>query len=95
MAIKFATSERDASYIEKIVDRIFNDHLQGKRSRTDWIMDINACHLNGTRLDLPKLLDADLFDFTHDVIGIYRNISRKTGKIMNCFLPRCAKRCGD
>lgn len=91
MVIEFSTSKRDTSYIDKIVDRIFNENLHGKRPRTDWIMDIKACHLNGMRLDLPKMLDADPFDFTHDVIGISRNISRTTGKIMNCFLPRSAK----
>jgi len=60
----------------------------------EWIdlsMDITACHLNGTKLDLQKLLNADKFNFAHDVQGIRSHINRSTGKIMDCFLPRCSK----
>lgn len=60
-------------------------------------MDIMACHANGCRLDLLRLLDADDFTFSHDVFGIYRHIDRDDnsptgGMLLNCFLPRCAMR---
>jgi hypothetical protein len=54
-------------------------------------MDITACHLNGCKLDLAKLLAADDFNFAHDVLGIRRHIDRETGQLMNCFRPRFAK----
>lgn len=55
-------------------------------------MDITACHCNGCPLDLEKLLNAGEFDFTHDVLGIRRHVSRETGEMQNCFVPRCAVR---
>lgn len=56
----------------------------------DLQMDITACHCNGTKLDLQKLLNADKFNFAHDVQGIRSHISRHDGQIKNCFLPRCS-----
>lgn len=53
-------------------------------------MDITATHANGCKLDLDKLLNADNFNFNHDVFGIRSNINRDTGKLLNCFLPRCS-----
>jgi hypothetical protein len=55
-------------------------------------MDLTACHANGCPLDLPKLLAAPDGDFGHDVYGIRRFIDRSTGKLMECFVPRCAAR---
>ena len=54
----------------------------------DVIMDIDACHNNGCPLKLQELLEADDFNFAHDVFGIRRHIDRTTGKLQNCFLPR-------
>ena len=56
----------------------------------DAIMDIDACHCNGCPLKLQELLDADDFNFAHDVFGIRSNINRKSGELENCFLPRYA-----
>lgn len=53
-------------------------------------MDITACHANGNRLDLKKLLAADDFNFAHDVFGIARHIDRRTGKLTGFFSPRCS-----
>lgn len=61
-----------------------------KMDRAEVHMSLVACHLNGCRLDLDKLSRADDFNLLHDVLGIDRHISRETGKLMNCFLPRCA-----
>ena len=54
-------------------------------------MDVTACHANGTKLDLEKLLNFPDFDFLHDVAGIRNCIDRETGKLTKCFLPRCAR----
>lgn len=53
-------------------------------------MDVTACHANGCPLDLDKLLAFSPFDFCHDVMGIQDHLDRKTGKMMNYFLPRSA-----
>ena len=53
-------------------------------------MDITATHLNGTKLDLQKFVDFDDFNFCHDVVGIMDHVDRNTGKLNNCFLPRCS-----
>jgi hypothetical protein len=55
------------------------------------LMDLEACHCNGMPLDFDKLLAFPDFDFAHDVFGIRRHINRETGKIEDCFVPRCAK----
>ena len=52
------------------------------------IMDISACHSNGNPLKLQELLDADDFNFGHDVFGIRQHIDRETGQLQNCFVPR-------
>ena len=54
------------------------------------VMDIDATHNNGCPLKLAELLAADDTDFAHDVFGIRANLDRKTGKLMNCFVPRYA-----
>ena len=54
------------------------------------LMDIEACHNNGCPLKLQELLDADDFNFAHDVFGIRQHIDRATGELPDCFLPRYA-----
>lgn len=53
------------------------------------IMDIQAAH-EQFNLKLDKLLEADDYNFSHDIVGIQQNINRKTKEIENCFLPRYA-----
>lgn len=55
------------------------------------MMDLSATHLNGCPLDLQKLLDANDFNFIHDIGGINNNLDRGTGELLNHFLPRCSK----
>ena len=57
--------------------------------RTSLIMDIQAAH-EQFKLKLDKLLEADDYNFSHDIVGIQQNINRKTKEIENCFLPRYA-----
>lgn len=52
-------------------------------------MDVTACHCNGCPLRLQELLEADDFNFTHDVFGIRRFIDRTTGEMPGAkFHPR-------
>ena len=55
----------------------------------DTNMDIGATHIN-KKLNLDKLLKFNDFNFLHDITGITYNINRETGKLENCFLPRCS-----
>lgn len=54
-------------------------------------LDIILCHCNGCKLDLEKLLNSDENSLHKDITGIFDNIDRKTGKLNNGFVPRCAK----
>lgn len=54
-------------------------------------MDITAAHANGCPLNLEKLLASDEITFSHDVFGIRQHLNRETGKIEDCFLPRCSR----
>jgi len=54
------------------------------------VMDITACHANGCRLDLGRLLAADDFNLAHDVFGIRHHLDRATGKLTDHFSPRFA-----
>lgn len=51
-------------------------------------MNLTACHLNGPPLRLQELLEAPVFDFSHDICGIDKFMNRKTGKLSGYFVPR-------
>ena len=61
-----------------------------KKDFTCILMDLNATHLNGCPLDLKRLLDADDFNFIHDVGGIANHLDRNTGELTDFFWPRTA-----
>lgn len=81
---------------KKIIDQIVKRALTicaangGTWNRTDCMMDIVACHKNGNPLELQRLLDADDFNFAHDVFGIHRHLNRETGELEDFFSPRCS-----
>lgn len=58
--------------------------------RTNLIMDLTAADgVNGNSpLDWDRLLEADDFNFMHDLGGISRHINRETGALENHFRPR-------
>lgn len=91
--INFNTTKEEDVIISSIVDRAVRLSLienEGE-NRSDLMMDLTATHCNGTPLDFEKFLRFDDFNFVHDIYGIMGNIDRTTGKLENCFLPRCAK----
>lgn len=90
---KLTTTKEEMETISKILDRYQEYHYslgipkQYQRQRIDIMMDIEAVHsVNPLRLD--DLLNADDFNFAHDMIGIQQNLNRQTGELMNCFTPR-------
>lgn len=44
------------------------------------------------KLDLDAIMNADDFNFSHDVFGIERHMDTETGKIANFFRPRMTLR---
>lgn len=72
--------------IGKIADRAKEMNLF-MFDRFSFIMDMESA-TEQFNLRLNELLNADNFNFAHDVVGIQNNINRKTGKVENCFLPR-------
>lgn len=88
--VMFDVSKKDAGLIAEIVERAFpadGKHGTGDK-RLNLEMDITACHRNGNKLDLERLLAADNFNFWHDVAGISRHIDRTTGQLQDFFSPR-------
>ena len=74
-------------------DNILNkyENRSAYPSRVTIMMDVeNADKQFNLRLD--ELLEADDYEFTHDVFGIVNNIDRRTGKVGNLFVPRFAGR---
>jgi hypothetical protein len=93
--VNFAATDKEHTLAELIATRAFGmakAHRTGRNSRTkqDWLMDILAAHANGCPLKLHALLEADDFNFAHDVFGIERHLNRNTGQLEHCFLPRYA-----
>lgn len=92
MSIRFDISPEESRIIGKIVDRAESMAIEHGREfdKMSATMDVTACHRNGCELRLSDLLAAPDFDFAHDFFGITRHIDRRTGELMDCFLPRTA-----
>lgn len=84
----FETTREEFLTIARIADRAGLEPEQ----RRDLMMDLAACHANGTPMDFERLLAADGFNFWHDVGGIARHLDRGTGQLANHFLPRFAQK---
>jgi hypothetical protein len=91
--VLFSATKEEAAIIDAIVERAVAQWARYgvTLNRTSLLMDIEATHSNGCPLDLQKFLKSDDFTFVHDFGGIACHIDRATGKLGNCFLPRCAK----
>lgn len=89
------TTLDDLNLMVKVAERIEADEqtclIYDKRHTL--MMDLE-CTQNDTGLDLQMLLESEHEDFIHDVFGIKGHMDRTTGKLMNCFLPRCSGRTG-
>lgn len=91
-SVNFNSTNKEMKLIQRIVDRAMYmaKDLEVSCDKKSLVMDIEACHCNGTKLDLKKLMASKNSDFGHDVFGISRYIDRNTGKLKNNFYPRCA-----
>lgn len=88
--VSFEVTEQEMAAISKIAKRAVE---MASVAGVDYdmmcaSMDITACHANGNPLKLEELLNADDFNFSHDVFGIRRHIDRDTGELTGHFLPR-------
>ena len=90
--INFNAKPHDFKIINKIANRagaMFKD-IDSPVSKKTLLMDITATHLNGCPLRLEALLDADNFNFAHDLFGIREHLNRETGQLDGHFRPRFA-----
>lgn len=78
----------DLLAISKACDRVGEKYPDIDRMTLN--MDLVAVHVGDCPMDFGKLLKADDFNFFHDVFGIMNHIDRNTGKLRDCFLPRCS-----
>jgi hypothetical protein len=96
--VSFTVSASDTKTIRNIVARAVDMGLvRGRNALDHWYdrltceMDLTATHANGNALRLQDFLDADDFNFTHDIAGIARHIDRETGRLTNHFRPRFSR----
>jgi len=89
--VKWEATPEETKLIVKIVDKALIHLKDHQIDRRELHMDLEAIHSNDCKMDFEKLLRAPLFDFVHDICGIRRHIDRDTGKLKDCFLPRCIK----
>lgn len=89
MSVNFDATFEDVELIEAIAERAAK--ALPPIDKETAAMDVTACHLNGTPLDLEKLLHSSDFSFAHDIIGINQHISHASGRLMHHFLPRSAQ----
>jgi hypothetical protein len=90
--ISFKTTKEEFDVIAQIADRAIEVARAAgiQYAKQTALMDLTATHMNGCPLRLAELLNAPMFDFSHDVFGIRRHLNRETGKLENCFVPRFA-----
>jgi hypothetical protein len=62
--------------------------------RVGLALDLGMCQSH-VPLRWAALLEADDFNFTHDVFGIHKHMNRDTCRLDNCFLPRFARLTGQ
>lgn len=96
--ISFDVTEQDLDLIDKLVSRaVLMGLARGPVMPEHWykrdtmLLDLVAVNANGCPMDFAAMLEADDFNFTHDVAGIARHMDRDTGKLKDCFCPRFAK----
>lgn len=90
--INFTMTPIEVQLILTIIDRLYKEHpIHGWADQRAVAMDL-ACVNNTCPLDLVRLLHSEYIDFGADMSGIFRNVNRKTGHLMNGFRPRCAKK---
>lgn len=92
--INFHVRRDEMEIIDRIANRALNIAigLRIPHKKQDFAMDITCVHANGNPLRLHALLDADEFNFVHDVFGIRKHLNRETGELEGFFTPRFSAR---
>lgn len=80
------TNKENFLKIAKIAERADEKGLL-MFDRMSLIMDLEVA-TEKFNLRLDEFLNADNFNFSHDIYGIQNNINRQTKEFENCFLPR-------
>jgi hypothetical protein len=77
--------------ISKIADRAVElfAKFSVREKKMNIFMDIDNVH-KICPLRLKELLEADDFNFSHDIGGIQRHFNREKLRLENCFVPRFA-----
>ncbi len=89
--VDWSISREDFHLLLQVADRVLTELTAYPDDRRTLIMDLNACHSNGCPLDFQGLLEAGKYEFSHDIYGIRKAISRDTGKLTeDVFMPRYA-----
>lgn len=102
MTISFDSTPEERSTVTMIARRFrdlqkkFGVPVTDRLDQLDIEMDLLATNANGCPLDFEKMLAAQDTDLAHDIGGIARHLDRDdnsptAGKLLHCFLPRCAK----
>ena len=92
--IMFSTTADQNKTIVKILDRAEEMFLWRSDNRLAHAMDLTAIHSNGCPLDFAALLASAPNNFIHDIDKIDRHFDRKTGKMLNQTILRCAVKGG-
>jgi hypothetical protein len=87
----FSKNTKAASEIAKRYEAQFGK--QDGYERINLIMDLTAADgvNDNSPLDWEKFVNADNFNFMHDIGGICKHMNRANGRLENCFVPRCAR----
>jgi hypothetical protein len=89
----FQATEAERAILRKISDRAAELSIEFEipYPTLELEMDLLAAREDIVTLDLRRLLDSPIADFSHDIFGIRRFINRTTGEVEGCFVPRCAR----
>lgn len=88
--INWNTTDEIDNLIGQIIERAERHGIIDNEGALTLNMDLVATHNHGCPLDFVKLLNAPDADFSHDIRGIQRHVSRCSGRLEGGFLPRCS-----
>ena len=80
-------NKNDFILIEKIATRAMELLPNDNRPKVKILMDLETVHERNP-LRLKEFLDADNFNFAHDIVGINNHLDRRTKTLSNRFSPR-------
>ena len=89
MEFNLQSNENDFDLICEIAKKAEGLNLL-HHDRMSMIMDLELAHQK-FNLRLEEFLNADHFNFAHDILGIQSNIDRQNLKFDGFFLPRYTK----